>query len=176
MKIWQRNAVVATVALFVAVSVYLSWSYNRTPGEESDLPVYQPQNAAAVTAEQDGLPKQPESNYFAESRLARQRARDSALAILNEAGSRETAAQDIKDQAAVEIQLLAKHAMAEASVEGLIEAKGFADCVAYITNDRISLVVAAPDGGLTAADVTKIKDICLSETNFGIDEITIIEV
>ena len=28
-KIWKRNAIVATVLLFVCAGIYLNWSYNR---------------------------------------------------------------------------------------------------------------------------------------------------
>jgi stage III sporulation protein AH len=37
MKIWKKNAVLATVILFVCVAVYLNWSYGRgeaSAGEE----------------------------------------------------------------------------------------------------------------------------------------------
>ena len=29
MKIWKRNAVIATVLLFICAGVYLNWSYNN---------------------------------------------------------------------------------------------------------------------------------------------------
>ena len=39
MKIFKRNAVIITVLLFVAVAVYLNWSYNRGQDLAADRPV-----------------------------------------------------------------------------------------------------------------------------------------
>ena len=202
MKIWQRNAVVATVVLFVAVSIFLSWSYQEEGG---DIPVYQPgtevaapiapgtclsgcdkctgcENGGDCTCEEckdsssSASLEGDENPYFSEARMSRQRARDSALSILNGTAVSDTSSQDAKALAVGEIQVLAQQAMTEASVEGLIKAKGFFDCVAYINNSGVSLVVSSPVGGLTAEDVAKITDICLSETTFGIDSIKIMEI
>ena len=48
MKIWKRNAVIATVLLFICAGVYLNWSYNnrqKTPDLTDTL------NAEPVLAE-----------------------------------------------------------------------------------------------------------------------------
>ena len=49
-------------------------------------------------------------------------------------------------------------ALCEAQIESLVVAKGYADCVAYIGEDGISVAVAAPEGGLQQADVAVIAD------------------
>ncbi len=180
MKIWQRNAVVAVVVLFVAVSVYLSWSYNQDTETNGNVPVYVPQGTSSiqpsVSPSAGAAMSTDDAAYFAEARLTRQQARDSALAILNDAAAQTSTTQEAKDQAAASIQTLADSALTEATIEGLVKAKGYADCVAYISDKKIKLIVAAPESGLTAADVTKIKDICMSEVSSEIGDISIIEV
>lgn len=200
MRTWKRNAVVATVVMFVCVALYLSWSYNRVPDETQ---VFDPSAGSTVTElsasdklsgsgtdiggatlVDTGMPESTEtgsaassgSNYFAEARLSRQQARDSALTILKEAADRDAASQDVKDKAASEIEALANNAMAEARIESLVVAKGYTDCVAYRSADGVNVVVAAPADGLTAADVSKIKDIVVSETKLTAESIKIVEV
>ncbi|MCL2085302.1 MAG: SpoIIIAH-like family protein, partial [Oscillospiraceae bacterium] len=93
MNLWKRNAVVATVVLFVTMALYLSWSYNRDenavngPGWDGDDTVYtlldvvdaaKTGNTAPPTVspevQTDGGAGQ--NSYFIEQRLSRQKARD----------------------------------------------------------------------------------------------------
>ena len=116
----------------------------------------------------------PESGYFAEMRLSRQKARDSALDILNQAADRKETDQSLRDQANAEIQNMAQAAMSEARIESLVIAKGFADCVAFLSGDSIDVLVATPEGGLLPSDVAKITDIIISETKLPVSGIHIV--
>ena len=66
--------------------------------------------------------------------------------------------------------------MAESQIESLVVAKGYSDCVAYISEDGISLAVAAPQDGLTQTDVSLVADIVLSQTDFKLTDIHVIGV
>ena len=78
------------------------------------------------------------------------------------------------DEAAQTIQTLAAYALSEAQIENLVTAKGYADCVAFMGEDSISVVVSDSDG-LDAADVAKISDIVMGETEYTADQIKILE-
>ena len=54
-------------------------------------------------------------------------------------------------------------------------AKGYADCVAFIGENSVSVVVSAQEGGLTDSDVARITDIVMGETEFAANQIKIIE-
>ena len=56
----------------------------------------------------------------------------------------------------------------------LVTAKGYADCVAFMGEDSVSVVVSA-EGGLGAEDVAKISEIVLTETDYTADQIKILE-
>lgn len=184
MKLWKRNAVVAAVVLFVCMAVYLNWSYEQVPEEE--LGAGKILGEAALVAGQDdpvlagdsmeiGDGSTGQSGYFAAARLNRQQARDSALSLLREAAGAEGAEQTVKDQANQSIQTMAGAAVSEAQIENLVTAKGYTDCVAFISEDSISVVVGAVEGGLTTADTAKITDIITGETDFTGSQIKIIE-
>ena len=179
MNLWKRNAVISCIILFVCVALYLSWAYGR---DNLDDPVFDP-----VLQAQDGAldvgnpapqgseqPKAETGSYFTETRLARMQARDNALSILNQAADSEDASQAILDNVTTEIERLAVYAMNEANIETLVRAQGFSDCVAFIKQDGITVVVSEPIGGLTNSDVAKIRDIVLGETTLTVADITLI--
>ena len=185
MKLWKRNTVISCIVLFVCVALYLSWSYGRT--NDTEAPVFDPgaQTGESLLEAQGSAPDEEQDpgstqgrfdNYFSETRLVRKQARDSALGILNQAAENTDASQAVLDNVTQEIERLAKNAMSEASIETLVRAKGFEDCVAFINQDGIKIVVTAPMGGLTATDAAKIKDIVLSESDIAVVGITLVPV
>ena len=64
--------------------------------------------------------------------------------------------------------------LSRTQIESLVTAKGYADCVAFMGEDSISVVVSAPEG-LQAADVARIKDIVIQETDYTAPQIKIME-
>lgn len=187
---WKRNAVVATVLLFVCAAVYLNWRY---AGEAA---VDQAAEVSAQQQEQNGdstkvlgdaalvdgqvVSGQEEdatavSNYFDTARLSRQQSRDNALSLLREAAEQEGAEQAAVDEANQTIQTLAGYSVLESQIENLVIAKGYADCVAFMGENGISVVVSAAEDGLQTEDVAKITDIVLNETEYTADQIKIME-
>ena len=73
-------------------------------------------------------------------------------------------------------QVLAGYAIAETQIENLVTAKGYAECVAFMGDDSISVVVSTgTEDALQAEDVARIKDIVLTETDYSADQIKILE-
>ena len=77
--------------------------------------------------------------------------------------------------AAESIQVLAGYAVAEAEIENLVTAKGYADCVAFMGDESISVVVDAGEDGLQPVDVARISEIVLSETDYTTEQIKVLE-
>ena len=111
--------------------------------------------------------------YFASARLTRQQARDHAISLLQEAAGQEGADTATLNEASESIQVLAAYTLQEAQIENLVTAKGYADCVAFMGEDGISVVVSKEDGELTAEDVAKITDIAMTETGLNAGAIRI---
>ena len=136
-----------------------------------------PDASADPSAAASQLPEGTVSTgYFASARLNRQQARDSALSLLQDAAAREDADEAVKNQLNDNIQTMADYTVTEAQIENLVVAKGYADCVAFIGEDALSLAVSAPEGGLTEADTAKIVDVVKQTAGFTADQIHIIEV
>lgn len=190
MKVWKRNAVVAAIVLFVCVAVYLNWSYGqrdtsvsanqstdtKTLGE-AELVGTETETAAAAdgTEEIEAVSEVQEESYFDTARLSRQEARDEALAILQATVDDPNADEAAVASASESITAMAEATTTESEIENLVAAKGYEDCVAYIGDNSVSVVVAAPEEGLQAADVAKITDIVLGQTSFSADQVKIID-
>ena len=75
-----------------------------------------------------------------------------------------------------QLEQIVQTALTEAQIESLIIAKGYTDCVAYMTSEGISIAVSAPEGGLQEADVAVIADIGISQSEYLLSDIRIVEV
>ena len=184
MKIWKKNMVAAGVLVTVCAGIYLNWLYTEDKAASnltdtldaekvmSDELLVLSEDAAALAAGEDI--ETTASNYFAAVRLSRQQARDSALNLLQEAMAYSDSAKEAETNASIEE--IVQTALSEAQIESLVIAKGYADCVAYMTNEGISVAVASPEGGLQQTDVALIADIVMTQSDYTLDEIRVVEV
>ncbi|MBQ0038173.1 MAG: SpoIIIAH-like family protein [Clostridiales bacterium] len=176
-QVWKKRAVVATVLIFVCAAVYLNWRYaggvedtSKVLGQSTLVSGQEEQATEKTAAEQTA----DENDYFATARLSRKQARDNAISMLKEAEVDENATEDVLNEASESLQVLAAYTVAEAQIESLVTAKGYADCVAFMGEDSISVVVSDADG-LDTTDVARIKDIVVNETDYTPQQIKIME-
>ena len=175
-QVWKRRAVVGSVLLLVCVAVYLNWRYTDKVQESSKV-LGQSQLVSSQesgTAAGDDAAATGSSDYFATARLNRKQARDNAIGLLDEAKVDANADEATKNKAAETLQVLAAYTVSESQIESLVTAKGYTDCVAFMGDDSVSVVVGDADG-LDAQDVAKINDIVIGETNYKADQIKIME-
>lgn len=179
----KRNVVMVTVLLFVCAAVYLNWSYNNRWGN-ADPAMVKAEDEAMAQAEreyqesmnQDSTENGQVSSYFATARLTRQQARDEALSLLEMTAGSENASQETIDSAMNAISAMATTSLQEAQIENMLIAKDYEDCVVFINDDGITVTVPAPIEGLTADAVARITDVILSETEFTMNDINIVEI
>ena len=171
----KRNIIIAAVVLCLCAAVYLNVSYNNQANSEdafADAALANAKSEEEAQASADDYL----SEYFAEARLTRQQSRDEAMKLLEQAASAQTASQETIDGAMNSIAAMASYSMQETQIENLILAKNFADCVAFMSADGITLAVPAPAEGLSAEDVARITDCIVSETDYTAAQLRIIEV
>ena len=183
MKIWKKNVIAAAVLVTVCAGIYVNWLYteeqnasNLTDTLDADKIM-----SADMLVMNDGTSLSLEpvtddtvSDYFAAVRLSRQEARDSAVGLLQEAMAYNDDAQSA--QTNNKLEEIVQVALCEAQIESLVIAKGYTDCVAYINDSGISVAVATPEGGLQRKDVAVIADIVMSQSEYGIEDIHVVEV
>lgn len=177
-KNWQKNLIAAAILVVVCAGIYMNWMYNnaQSVGDFTDT-----LNAEKVMS-QDGILLDAEDvsgdntvvDYFAAVRLSRQQARDSAVELLQEAMAYGENAEN--EQSSAQLEQIVQTALTEAQIESLVIAKGYTDCVAYMSEEGISVAVASPEGGIQQTDVSLISDIVLTQTELKLDQIRVVEV
>lgn len=182
MKIWKKNLVAAAVLVTVCTGIYVNWLYterNTAPNLTDTLDAEKVMSDDALVLSDDyatlaDVPVNTSSDYFAAVRLSRQQARDSAVSLLQEISVNSD--QTKAEESAAELEDIVQTALTEAQIESLIIAKGYTDCVAYMSSEGISVAVSAPEGGLKQEDVSVIADIVMSQSEYTLDDIHVVEV
>ncbi len=108
-------------------------------------------------------------------RLSRQQSRDSAVELLEQTIAYDEGSE-LGTNAAETLNTLVSTALCEAQIESLVIAKGYDDCVTYISDDTVSVAVSAPPEGLTEADVALISDVVTAQTAYDLSQVRIVEV
>ena len=180
MKIWKKNLVAAAILLTVCGGIYVNWSYGQSQSVADITDTLDEEKLMStdkLVMSDDSLINESATNtmtdYFAAVRLSRQDARDSAVNLLQEAIAY---GDDTAVQSSAKLEEMVNLALCEAQIESLVIAKGYTDCVAYIADEGISVAVAAPEGGLQQPDVAVIADIVISQSEFGMEQIHVLEV
>lgn len=179
MKKWKKNMVAAAILVTVSAGIYANWLYTEDTNTASltdtlDAEKVLSEGTLVLSEDAEVLSENTATDYFAAVRLSRQEARDSAIGLLQEAMAYSDATKAAESSA--ELEDIVQTALSEAAIESLVIAKGYTDCVAYMTNEGISVAVAAPEGGLQPEDAAVIADIVMSQTEYGLSEIRIVEV
>ena len=187
MKIWKKNLVAAAVLVTVCSGIYVNWLYTEEQAAAnlaetldaekvmSDETLILTEDMAAIAAGE--AVDTTATDYFAAVRLSRQQARDSAVNLLQDAMAYTTSTEGSKDvESAMELEEIVQTALSEAQIESLIIAKGYTDCVAYMSPEGISVAVSAPEGGLQQNDVAVIADIVMTQSAYSLDDIRVVEV
>ena len=187
MRVWKKNMVAAAVLVTVCAGIYVNWLYTEENAAAglmdvvdsdkvmSDENLILSEDMAALAAGEDV--NTTATDYFAAVRLSRQQARDSAVNLLQDAMAYAAEGVSTKDtESAMELEEIVQTALSEAQIESLIIAKGYADCVAYMSNEGISVAVSSPEGGLQQNDVAVIADIVMTQSAYSLDDIRVVEV
>ena len=183
MRNWKKNMIAAAVLLVVCAGIYMNWMYTNSENVDNltdtlDARKVLSEDGLILDADNlgydDGSGENTITDYFAAVRLSRQEARDSAVNLLQEAMAYGDAAQSEVSNA--QLEQIVQTALCEAQIESLIIAKGYTDCVAYMSDDGISVAVASPEGGMQQEDVAVIADIVITQTGFTMADIRVVEV
>ena len=176
----KKQIILCCLVMALGIAVYMNW-----------MLVGETENFAAVSTTTETAKKYGDSQlgdsqnidggdtvnadiYFSEAKLTRQKTRDEAVETLQVMMQDISVDSEAHADLAVQAAAIATAIEAEGKVENLIKAKGFADCMVYLEEDRASIVVKAQE--LLDNEVAQIKDIILKETSVPVENISILEV
>lgn len=158
-RLGKRNLIIIGAVILVGVAVCLNWvlfagaddggyDYNGDAGQSGSQ--VEDNTTSEVLA------------YFASTQVSRDRARDEALAVLQNVVDSAAAESAEKAQALEDIATIAANIEAEANIEAMVMAKGFEQCIAII-NDGMCTVVVMTEG-LLPNQISQINEIVYEQT------------
>ena len=183
MKNWKKNLMAAAVLLVVCAGIYMNWMYSNAENVDNLADTLDAEKVLSddgLVLDANNLENEVNdgnntiTDYFAAVRLSRQEARDSAVSLLQEAMAYSEDGE--AEESNAQLEQIVQTALCEAQIESLIIAKGYTDCVAYMSDEGISVAVAAPEGGMQQEDVAVIADIVITQTGFDLENIRVVEV
>ena len=189
----------AALALALGGAVYLNYSFSQsvpktvstaasaqtTALEEESLAVLDPLTGQEVTetgknygeAQLVSVSRDSGTEFFEAARLARTKARDEALDALKKSLKNAQLTDEEKTTLTEQLNAQVNNITVESALETLIKAKGFADCVVTLDGDKVNVTVMTENDALTADEVTRIRDVVLSQLKgCKAQDITVVEV
>ena len=163
-KVGKKNMIVAACLVLIALTLITSVSlYGGEDGAyDYSQGVGMEQNGGEQNNGGSSNAGSVSDTYFSSVQVNRQRTRDEALEVLQSVVDTEQSTATAKEEALAEINKLAKVMEAESNIETLVVAKGFAECVAVISNDSASVVVKSDE--LLASQIAQINEIVYEQS------------
>lgn len=194
MKFGKRELIMSVLVASLGAAVFLNWQL--TPGKgfdpkntDEDLGTAHYVNAAIATKDtpqkneesssqllQQESSSQPteQEEYFSRVRLERQKTQDELANLARSVAESESTSGEAKTQAVKQLNGLLKTINQQNNIEGLVIAKGFSDCIAYIQNGECSVVVTGQE--LKSDSLTAIKDIVKGQSGIAFDKIRVTQI
>ncbi len=172
--IGKKHIILACLTLILGVAIYMNYAFSSVEEEITAENAMSNSMEAANYGDAAFVSAEGENDYFAQIRLARMTSRDEAVETL----SAILGGGDLSDEenAAYTSEAITLSALSESesTIESLIKAQGFEDCVVYLNGSTANIVVKSD--GLVPAEAAQIKDILLTEVTIPAENIRIFEV
>ena len=182
--IGKKQIIMTCLTLMLAIAVYINYaaapSLSRDKNKDSvrssgDVESYGDTEFVNADADTDAeqTAADPAADYFAQARLDKMNSRDEAVQTLQSIiGGGDITEEEMVMNALDAVQV-SKLIESEGTIESLVRAQGFEDCVAYLDGTTAKVVVKTE--GLDKAQAAAIKEIVLGETDVPAENIRIFE-
>ena len=169
----KKWIVLSAMVLALGTALFLNWQLTDGDGvvKEHDASEVKVIGEAELV---NGTANGNFDEFFSAARMQREASRASSLEILDAIAASADVDEEAKTSAAAEASAIARRIEAEANVESLIKAKGFAECVVMIGDDGVKVMVQS--AGLLPAEAAQIAEIVTSETGEELSRVRIVEV
>ena len=176
-KLRKRHIAAAALVLMLSAAVYMNYLYSTgglnpllEAGKNYGDSILVGKKSEENTEETAGTA----ASYFSEARVSRQQSRDEAVqTIQNLYGSGES--DDVHTASLIQkAEEITANMELETKIESIIKAKGFDDCIVYISGDYADVMVQTD--GLLQTEAALIKEAIIQETAVPVENISIVEV
>lgn len=174
--IGKKHIILACLTLILGVAIYMNYAFASVTDDITAEKAMADADSAEAANYGDAafVSAEGESDYFAQVRLARMTSRDEAAETLSAILGGGDLSEEENAVYTGEAMTLSKLSESENTVESLIKAQGFEDCVVYLNGTTANIVVKSE--GLVPEEAAQIKDILLTEVTIPAENIRIFEV
>ncbi|MBE6903351.1 MAG: SpoIIIAH-like family protein [Ruminococcaceae bacterium] len=176
MKFSKKNLFVVGLTVVVCAAVYVNWRMTSptVPTGTDDVSSQIQDDKVLGQAQLVDNQNVTDNTYFQQARVERQKSREEAATVLKELYENENSDKQQKTTAQAGLLKIAGDIEKEATIETLVKAKGFTECVAVIGDNSVNVIVKT--SGLKENEATIIKEIAENETKITANNIKIIEI
>lgn len=173
LSVRKKHIAVASMVLMLSCAVYVNYLY--AAGDIEDFMQTGKNYGDSILV--DGTASEnitdPEV-YFSEARVSRQKSRDEAVATIENLYGIATEDSEDVSVLAEKAGEIASNMELENKIESMIKAKGFEDCIVYISGEYADVMVQTE--GLLPTEAAVIKEAIIKETSVPVENISIVEV
>lgn len=170
--ILRKHLLTLTLVAALGLAVFVNWYYTKQDNDVTEPEVTDEVNLGdAQYVNSDSV--KSENDYFTDAEINRTKAHDSATEYLEEILNDSSTDEDTKALAREKLVRISEQIKLESDIETLISAQTNTICI--VTYDGENIEVILPKGTVNDEILIKIKDIIISKTSLGAENITIIE-
>lgn len=178
MKSKKKYIVFASLVLALSAAVYINWQLSgaKTPKSAKELGAASYVSATASASDDEVQQTAALSNesksYFSAERTKRQATQDKIIDDAKEIFNLESSSDADKSEAEKNVEELLKTFTIQDSIENIVKAKGFSECLCYISDQGVSVIV--PKSQLDDTSVLIIDDAVVTHYEVDYDDISVI--
>ena len=170
----KKHIAMAALVLMLSAAVYINYLYST--GDLDGLIATDKNYGDSILVKNDNENSgevADVASYFSEARISRQQSRDEAVQTIQNLVSAD-ATEDQIASLSQKAEEIAANMELENKIESMIKAKGFNDCIVYISGEYADVMVETE--GLLATEAALIKEAIVQETSVPVENISIVEV
>lgn len=179
MKIQKKHIVSAALVLALGAAVYVNWQFGAADAKaapkqlgEASYVSASVSNATADESVQTAALSRGQESYFASERVKRQSTQDKVIDEAEKLFGDENASDEDKTDAQKSVAEMLKIFTVQDSIESIVKAKGFSDCLCTISDEGVTVIV--PDSQLNDTAALVIDDAVTSHYSVDYDKISIV--
>jgi len=181
MKIQKKHVLASALVLALGAAVYLNWQFSGTPtvsptSKELGAVTYVSKDTAATADEAKAAAQSALTprDKIAKARTERSQAQDKALDEAKNIISLSDTSDDAKEEAVEQAGEIEKRILAQSNIENILTAKGFSECLCYVSDTGCTVTVMSEELSKDAPLI--IKDVVMSQLDISFSNIVIVDV
>ena len=178
MKIQKKHVISAAMVLALGAAVYANWQFGsgvRTTPKQLGEASYVNATVSAATADQavqTAALSGSQESFFAAERVKRQSMQDKVIDEAEKVFDLENTGEEEKTEAQKQVEQMLKNFTVQDSIESIVKAKGFSDCLCSVSDEGVTVIV--PKEQLNDTSALVIDDAVTSHYSVDFDRISII--